>query len=775
MYSRKLNIIWPLISVFTLLSGIHSSVVSAQQAKKPFTVADEIGLTLFNDPNGAGRGKVLRSPDGNYFAVWSERGRLDFNRVEDSLRFYRSQDVAGFLRQSDDSQPPSPVWIVNRTDKEGPIINDWRWLPDSSGVAFLDGGGDFGDKSLVLADLRKRTVEPLTSTTEVVGSFDVRDREHYVYTASNRVERETLQQKLRTESRAAATTIGTGHSLIELLIPDEERLLQSGLLQSAPSHLWAVISSKRFEVKQDGAPVDPGELALSPDGNSLATTLPVHEVPSSWETLYPPPFASMPYRIRRNEPAHQYVRINLKTGSIQSLTDAPIGRDAGWGGGYTRPSWSSDAQAILLPATFLSSQGHMPSTPCVAVVDLPSMTRTCVATLKGQTDQEGYNYLLVAEALFVRGNKERVIVTTYEKSSYHTAEYRHTSENAWQAVFEPKDQSIKDESEDLEVVVKEGLDQPPLLVAKDKETSRVLWSPNPQLDNIELGHASVYTWKDKEGRQLKGGLYKPFGYKSGQRYPLVIQTYNFWETQFRPSGFLTTGYAARALAAAGTLVLQLAEHCPIDTTSEGSCAVSRYESAVDQLVSEGLVDPERIGIIGFSRSCFWTMEALTASSIHFKAALVTDGFMATYSQYIQTIRGENEVPRQLDSMIGAPPFGEGLQQWLKRSPGFNLDRITAALLVVAEGRSSLLFMWEPYAGLSYLHKPVDLIMLNTGEHVLTNPAVRMASQGGSVDWFRFWLKGEEDYDPAKKEQYARWRKLRKLQEKDEATRAGSKR
>ncbi len=45
-----------------------------------------------------------------------------------------------------------------------------------------------------------------------------------------------------------------------------------------------------------------------------------------------------------------------------------------------------------------------------------------------------------------------------------------------------------------------------------------------------------------------------------------------------------------------------------------------------------------------------------------------------------------------------------------------------------------------------------------------------ASQGGSVDWFRFWLQDYEDPDPAKKEQYVRWRELRKLQEKNEATR-----
>jgi hypothetical protein len=42
----------------------------------------------------------------------------------------------------------------------------------------------------------------------------------------------------------------------------------------------------------------------------------------------------------------------------------------------------------------------------------------------------------------------------------------------------------------------------------------------------------------------------------------------------------------------------------------------------------------------------------------------------------------------------------------------------------------------------------------------------MISQGGTVDWFRFWLKGEEDPDPAKTEQYKRWRELRKLQQEN---------
>jgi hypothetical protein len=155
------------------------------------------------------------------------------------------------------------------------------------------------------------------------------------------------------------------------------------------------------------------------------------------------------------------------------------------------------------------------------------------------------------------------------------------------------------------------------------------------------------------------------------------------------------------------------------------------------------------------------MEALTTSALHFKAASITDGHTRGYFQYITSIDGgSNAYPHETDGAIGAPPFGKGLQQWFNRSPEFNIDKVQTPLQVVAEGRQNIFWMWEPYAALRYLNKPVDLLVLGSEQHILTNPAARLASQGGTVDWFRFWLKGEEDPDPAKAEQYARWRELR---------------
>lgn len=732
---------------------------------KPFTIAEELKVWLFQDveqPN------PRFSPDGKYFALYAEHGRLDLNRPESLLRFYRSDEVADFVKHLDKSQPPLPFWEIKlSTDNEGPIIQDWRWLPDSSGVVFFQRINN-GERRLMIAQLRTKKIEELAAGAKNIKEFDIRDRRNFVYTAVDPIEIRKHQVQ-RDAERHAAAIVGTGRSLGELIMPDDPVIVRR---HSPRVCLRAIVDSKQFEVKHDGEPVVPdGDLALSPDGRSVVTILPVPDVPESWETLYPPPFASSGDRIHSGHlSAQQYVHIELRTGSVQSLTNAPTGGAAGW---WTegRPVWSNDGREILLPGTFLKTRANVPSRPCVAVVDLASDTRTCVEVSKARTEtsyEEGFH--IVSSVYFVTGDKRRVGVNfSLPDGSRGSAEYRHMSDGNWQKVKADKVES-KANRDGLEASIKQGINDPPLLVATDEKTSRVLWDPNPQLKAIELGEASLYLWKDKRGRQFKGGLYKPVNHKAGERYPLVIQTHGydgFDESFFYPPGNdMPTAFAARALAAAGILVLQVDENCPFVTPEEGPCAVSAYESGVNSLVSNGLVDPAKIGIIGFSRSCFYVMETLTASSLQIKAASITSGLMFDYWQSMFTSEG--------DSIMGASPFGTGLQQWLKLSPGFKLDKVNSPLMVVGEGPYSLLTMWAPYAGLHYLHKPVDLIMLNTDEHTLTNPAMRIASQGGSVDWFRFWLQNYEDPDPAKKEQYERWRGLRKMQEENERKSAEEK-
>ncbi len=759
------------ILVLVLALGFATRGCQAEPGKKSFTVADEIGLALFNSYLE----NVRFSPDGSYFVVHSERGRLDTNRVEHTLLFYKSQDVRSFLAHSEQTKV-SPVWTVTTAG-----LNDWRWLEDSSGVGFREPTAT-GSMRLVLADLKQRSVERLTSATQNVDSFAFHDRHHYVYTVAD-----TTEQRKLEDGRKKTDIVGTGLSLFELIFP--EKPIYRMLGDNTHTNLWAVVGGKHFEVKSGNRPlalafdVFDKKLVLSPDGRSVVASLAVLDVPEAWKTLYPPPSSSDAYRIEAGKAIHQFVLIDLKTGSIRSLTRAPISSDAGmWDGlAFADPSWSNDSQAVLLPGTFLESKDSLPSRPCVAVVDIVSVKPSCVekltAMFSGSDIEQGHP---IANVQFVNGDRNRVAVSFFdhlgEPTVRGTAIYQRTTDDGWQVVASADD-TYNTPHNGLKVAIQQALNEPPVLVATWEAHSKVFWDPNPQLKNIALGEASVYRWKDKEGHEIKGGLYKPVDYRPSIRYPLIIQTHGFVESDFRPSGVHPSGFAARALAAAGFLVLQSpdAANCPYTTPQEHICAISIYEAAANQLVVEGRVDPERIGIIGFSHSGGYVLDELTAGSLHVKAALIEDADLVDYFRYMTEMDLGTWAlkPQEFDATVGARPFGEGLRLWLQRTPSFNLDRITAPLRIVVHGPDTfLLGNWQPYAGLRYLHKPVDLILMNpanvTGmsisEHVLSSPALRMVSQGGSVDWFRFWLQGYEDPDPAKRGQYERWRGLKQMQE-----------
>jgi dipeptidyl aminopeptidase/acylaminoacyl peptidase len=171
----------------------------------------------------------------------------------------------------------------------------------------------------------------------------------------------------------------------------------------------------------------------------------------------------------------------------------------------------------------------------------------------------------------------------------------------------------------------------------------------------------------------------------------------------------------------------------------------------------GLIDPGRVGIIGFSRTCYYVESALIKHPQLFVAASMTDGVDESYVQSL--LFDIMDEPRQ---MYGGLPVGKNLTSWLKWAPSFNLDRVRAPLLINAIGNISVMSEWEIYSSLRMQKKPVELTYLPQGQHILQRPLERLASQQGSVDWFRFWLQGYEDSDPSKAAQYKRWEVLRSL-------------
>jgi hypothetical protein len=257
---------------------------------------------------------------------------------------------------------------------------------------------------------------------------------------------------------------------------------------------------------------------------------------------------------------------------------------------------------------------------------------------------------------------------------------------------------------------------------------------------------------------------------------MVIQTHGFHSTAFVPEGASASGYAAQPLAARGRLVLQMdyvAMRGDAGGQREGPSAMRSFEAAVDYLDSLGLIDRTKVGLIGWSATYYHVQYARTHSQHKFVAAMITDGIDMSYLQYLifqptRPLMAAKATTSHEALVNGDPPLGRALQTWLERAPDFNLDRLRTPLRITALQPPALLEEWEVYAGLLLQHKPVEMLYLPDGAHGLVKPQERLTSQQGTVDWFGFWLLGEESADPAKGDEYARWRDLRELQRLQQA-------
>jgi hypothetical protein len=182
------------------------------------------------------------------------------------------------------------------------------------------------------------------------------------------------------------------------------------------------------------------------------------------------------------------------------------------------------------------------------------------------------------------------------------------------------------------------------------------------------------------------------------------------------------------------------------------------EGLIESLIDRGMVDKDRIGIVGFSRTVCFVGYLLTHSTRHFAAANLVDG---TDCGYFEEMAFPG-IAWDLNNINGGvAPFGLGLQKWFSESPGFNLDKVRTPVRLLALGPGSALGMWDWYAGLSLQKKPVDFVLLPDAAHLVVKPQERMVAQQGLVDWFCFWLKDEENNNAANVEQYDRWRQLRR--------------
>lgn len=418
---------------------------------KAFTVAEEIRIAQFQDPSEG----AMTSPDGRFIALPpAERGLLNQDRVEDELRIYSVPTLREFVLHPHQSQAPAPVVDLREsTYKDGPIISQARWLPDSSGLAFLLKDAQ-GENRLVLFRLMLHGLHVLSRKGQNVTSFDVRDSTHYAYTVFS--PGSVLSQA---KGREWTSVVGTGQALLDLLSPSEELARDKGeaFEDGLRSVLWAasgglphLVLSRETSHPIVINPMGGRWLALSPDGETLATAITLAAVPQRWVRVYRPPPGRSILGMRAGDQnldvtvdegtlVSGYVLINVKTGTVSPTDNAPTGNANGWWWEEGAPEWSADGNAVLLPNSYLQSRGSRDSVaqPCAAIFYPATRRMECIRRLSPPyTDKSGpgHGSALIGPLRFVGRGSDRVVALRYVGGAMapKEEEYVHTLRGQWQ-------------------------------------------------------------------------------------------------------------------------------------------------------------------------------------------------------------------------------------------------------------------------------------------------------------------------------------------------------
>ncbi len=303
-----------------------------------------------------------------------------------------------------------------------------------------------------------------------------------------------------------------------------------------------------------------------------------------------------------------------------------------------------------------------------------------------------------------------------------------------------------------------------------------LFDPNPGFSRYRLGRVEKLDVTDGRGHDAFGHLVYPPHFESGCRYPMVI-------VQYLSKGFLDGGvgdeYPIFPLAAAGFLVYSsdnpemgrllarfdtsrwqglvgYAAEAIGPSARRQRSALDVFEAVIDRLTRRGILDPTRVGITGLSAGA----EVLYYALIHSRrfAAAATSGMPSPESFDLY-------VNRQARAIVEGYWGARTLAQAIRRdesvlSLGHNLSRVNTPLLMQVSDHE-LLSVLPDYVALRDAGKPVEAFVFPHEYHIKWQPLHKLAVGERTVDWFRFWLQGEEDPDPAKAARYARWRALRR--------------
>lgn len=260
----------------------------------------------------------------------------------------------------------------------------------------------------------------------------------------------------------------------------------------------------------------------------------------------------------------------------------------------------------------------------------------------------------------------------------------------------------------------------------------------------------VLKYKSKDGLDLEALVIKPRNFEEQKRYPLLVVVHG------GPAGVFNYSFTPRrgvyplfAFSEQGYITLL---PNPRGSTGYGeSFRSANFQdlggedfkdimTGIDVLIENGIVDPDRMGLMGWSYGGFMSYWTVTHTD-RFKAISAGAGLTNLISFY-----GTNDAEGVgVEIYLGHPPW-ENPQQFLDHSALKFIKNAKTPLLIqhgADDIRVPLAQAQEFYFAAIKVGLPVEMVVYPRQGHSIREPQLALAAMEKNLNWFNKWLLGIE--------------------------------
>ena len=287
--------------------------------------------------------------------------------------------------------------------------------------------------------------------------------------------------------------------------------------------------------------------------------------------------------------------------------------------------------------------------------------------------------------------------------------------------------------------------QPGEIFAVENGRLRKITGQNDKwLSEVRLAPVEEIGFKSKDGTDIHGFMVKPSDYRPGQRYPTILRIHGGPVWQFYND---FANFDWQLLAANGYVVVAANPRGSSGRGEKFSTAIwadwgnkdgQDVLAAVDFAVAQGIADPNRLGVGGWSYGGILTDQVI-ARDPRFKAAISGAGIANALAGY-----GTDQYVREYEAELGTP--WQNTEAYLKVSyPFLHADRIVTPTLFLCGEKDfnvPLLNSEQMYQALRSLGRETQLVIYPGEYHEIRKPSYQRDRLQRYLDWYGRHLKSQ---------------------------------